>query len=273
MPLGANFADKQLGRPVPRSYFARYAFNSQFQGAELIAKEYGITREETDRFGLRSRAAELYPGLFKPGANVYWTVLSDDERNEIVKLQAAAQERVGFTSGTPKFFIDDFQPVNDRPAGGDGVTTDTLETSPWEITESDRGYLQRKSNFKKRQRAMAAFLRPFLVYGGVDRLHQRAFAHPARTPEQGVVGGKAVGEAAGIVEQNVALPVDPAQQPDIHAIDLRHGDQAVAILLPDESIGGIQVAAQGQGRCEPFQRVGDAGKQGNQIRSVHGRGP
>ncbi len=55
VPLGANFSDKKLGRPVPRSYFARYAFNSQFQGAELIAKEYGITREDTDRFGLRSQ--------------------------------------------------------------------------------------------------------------------------------------------------------------------------------------------------------------------------
>jgi acetyl-CoA C-acetyltransferase len=55
IPLGANFADKALGRPVPKSYFARYAFNSQFQGAELIAKQYGITREDTDRFGLRSQ--------------------------------------------------------------------------------------------------------------------------------------------------------------------------------------------------------------------------
>jgi len=55
IPLGANFADKRLGRPVPKSYFERYAFNSQFQGAELIAKEYGITREDTDRFGLRSQ--------------------------------------------------------------------------------------------------------------------------------------------------------------------------------------------------------------------------
>jgi acetyl-CoA C-acetyltransferase len=55
IPLGANFADKKLGRPVPKSYFARFAFNSQFQGAELIAKEYGITREEADRFGLRSQ--------------------------------------------------------------------------------------------------------------------------------------------------------------------------------------------------------------------------
>ncbi len=55
IPLGANFADKKLGRPVPKSYFARYAFNSQFQGAELIAQEYGITREDADRFGLRSQ--------------------------------------------------------------------------------------------------------------------------------------------------------------------------------------------------------------------------
>ena len=55
IPLGANFSDKKLGRPVPKSYFERYAFKSQFQGAELIAEEYGITREDTDRFGLRSQ--------------------------------------------------------------------------------------------------------------------------------------------------------------------------------------------------------------------------
>lgn len=53
IPLGANFSSH--GRPIPNSYFQRYAFNSQFQGAELIAKEYGITREDTDRFGLRSQ--------------------------------------------------------------------------------------------------------------------------------------------------------------------------------------------------------------------------
>jgi len=55
IPLGANFSDKRLGRPVPRTYLAQYAFNSQFQGAELIAKEYGIGRDDTDRFGLRSQ--------------------------------------------------------------------------------------------------------------------------------------------------------------------------------------------------------------------------
>ena len=55
IPLGANFSDKALGRPISDSYFQRYAFKSQFQGAELIAKEYGISREDTDRFGLRSQ--------------------------------------------------------------------------------------------------------------------------------------------------------------------------------------------------------------------------
>jgi acetyl-CoA C-acetyltransferase len=55
LPLGANFADKKLGRPIPKSYFEKYAFKSQFQGAELIAEEFGITREDTDRFGLRSQ--------------------------------------------------------------------------------------------------------------------------------------------------------------------------------------------------------------------------
>jgi acetyl-CoA C-acetyltransferase len=53
IPLGANF--QSHGRPIPKSYFERYAFKSQFQGAELIAQEYGIAREDTDRFGLRSQ--------------------------------------------------------------------------------------------------------------------------------------------------------------------------------------------------------------------------
>ncbi len=68
IPLGANFADRTLGRPIPDGYFQRYAFKSQFEGAEMIAREYGITRAETDAFGLRSQqlaAAAWQEGRFE----------------------------------------------------------------------------------------------------------------------------------------------------------------------------------------------------------------
>jgi acetyl-CoA C-acetyltransferase len=52
VPLGSNMKG---GSPLPPSYATHYAYASQFQGAEMIAKEYGITREDTDRFGLRSQ--------------------------------------------------------------------------------------------------------------------------------------------------------------------------------------------------------------------------
>ena len=52
VPLGANM---QGGSPIPKSYSEHYAFKTQFQGAEMIAREFGITREDTDRFGLRSQ--------------------------------------------------------------------------------------------------------------------------------------------------------------------------------------------------------------------------
>jgi acetyl-CoA C-acetyltransferase len=53
VPLGSNMTVG--GFPIPPSYGQHYQPTSQFQGAEMIAKEYGITREDTDRFGLRSQ--------------------------------------------------------------------------------------------------------------------------------------------------------------------------------------------------------------------------
>lgn len=52
IPLGANMKG---GSPLSPQYGEHYAFASQFQGAEMIAREYGISREDTDRFGLRSQ--------------------------------------------------------------------------------------------------------------------------------------------------------------------------------------------------------------------------
>jgi acetyl-CoA C-acetyltransferase len=54
VPLGAAIRG-EFGRPTPKSYFARYEMTSQFEGAERIAEKWGITRDETDRFGVRSQ--------------------------------------------------------------------------------------------------------------------------------------------------------------------------------------------------------------------------
>jgi acetyl-CoA C-acetyltransferase len=44
-----------MGLPVPKSYFARYEYTSQFEGAERIATKWGVTRADTDAFGLQSQ--------------------------------------------------------------------------------------------------------------------------------------------------------------------------------------------------------------------------
>jgi acetyl-CoA C-acetyltransferase len=95
IPLGANFADKSLGRPVPKSYFEKYAFKSQFQGAELIAEEYGITREDTDRFGLRSQelAAKAWAeNRFDREIVPVEAPVMDDEGQPTEKLQTVSRD-------------------------------------------------------------------------------------------------------------------------------------------------------------------------------------
>jgi acetyl-CoA C-acetyltransferase len=56
VPIGSNAARSlDMGLPVPKSYFARYEYTSQFEGAERIATKWGITRADTDAFGLQSQ--------------------------------------------------------------------------------------------------------------------------------------------------------------------------------------------------------------------------
>lgn len=58
LPIGSDAvagAQAGYGKPISRSYFEHYEFTSQFEGAERIADKYGISREDTDRFGLQSQ--------------------------------------------------------------------------------------------------------------------------------------------------------------------------------------------------------------------------
>lgn len=83
IPLGANM---KPGSPVPPSYLERYAMHSQFQGAEMIAKENGITRDDTDAFGLRSQQL----------ANQAWSEGRFDR--EVVPLEAPVLGEDGLPS-------------------------------------------------------------------------------------------------------------------------------------------------------------------------------
>ena len=61
IPLGSNVKNGP-GRAIPKTYFAQYEYTSQFEGAERIAEKWGISRQDTDAFGLQSqqRAAQAW---------------------------------------------------------------------------------------------------------------------------------------------------------------------------------------------------------------------
>jgi acetyl-CoA C-acetyltransferase len=54
VPLGVAVSQGP-GRPLPKAYFDRFEYASQFEGAERIADKWGVTREDCDRFGLQSQ--------------------------------------------------------------------------------------------------------------------------------------------------------------------------------------------------------------------------
>jgi acetyl-CoA C-acetyltransferase len=61
VPMGSSLG-QGVGKAVPKSYFSRYEWTTQFEGAERIAEKWGITRDETDRLGVESqqRAARAW---------------------------------------------------------------------------------------------------------------------------------------------------------------------------------------------------------------------
>lgn len=69
VPIGSNSSKKLgFGVPIPKTYFGRYEFTSQFEGAERIADAWGISREDADRFALASQeraAAAWKAGKFE----------------------------------------------------------------------------------------------------------------------------------------------------------------------------------------------------------------
>jgi len=54
--MGATIPkDPAVGLPVNKNYWKHYEWTSQFEGAERIAKQWGISRDDTDAFAKRSQ--------------------------------------------------------------------------------------------------------------------------------------------------------------------------------------------------------------------------
>jgi acetyl-CoA C-acetyltransferase len=86
IPMGSTIPkDPFVGKPVNKNYWKHFEFTSQFEGAERIARKWGIGREETDAFGKLSqdRAAQA------------WS--EDRFGSQIVPIDAP----IGFVDGKP----------------------------------------------------------------------------------------------------------------------------------------------------------------------------
>ncbi len=87
IPIGSNSNKKLgLGVPIPRTYFGRYEFTSQFEGAERIADKWGVTRADCDEFGLRSQQLAAQAWAEDRFAGQYIPVTApdlDEERNPL----------------------------------------------------------------------------------------------------------------------------------------------------------------------------------------------
>ncbi len=55
VPMGSSLAGGQYGKAIPKSYFARHEYTTQFEAAERIAERWGITRAELDALGVESQ--------------------------------------------------------------------------------------------------------------------------------------------------------------------------------------------------------------------------
>jgi acetyl-CoA C-acetyltransferase len=55
VPMGATTKEPAFGKPINKTYWAHHEFTSQFEGAERIADQWGLTRSDCDEFGKLSQ--------------------------------------------------------------------------------------------------------------------------------------------------------------------------------------------------------------------------
>jgi len=96
IPIGINSSKKLgLGVPIPKTYFEQYEMTSQFEGAERIADKWGISRADTDAFGLESQQRAIRAWEEDRFAGQYVNVEApdaDDEGNLLDSTHTVARD-------------------------------------------------------------------------------------------------------------------------------------------------------------------------------------
>ena len=96
VPMGATIPkDPDVGKPVTKAYWKNYEWTSQFEGAERIAKQWGITREDTDAFGKQSqdRAIQAWKeGRFDSQILAVEAPELDDERKPLESTRIVSRD-------------------------------------------------------------------------------------------------------------------------------------------------------------------------------------
>ena len=103
IPIGINSSKKLgLGVPIPKTYFGRYEMTSQFEGAERIADNWKISREDTDRFGFASqqRAARAWAEDRFAGQYLEVTAPDADEEGNLLETTHTVSRDEGIRETT-----------------------------------------------------------------------------------------------------------------------------------------------------------------------------
>ena len=83
------------------------------------------------------------------------------------------------------------------------------------------------------------------------------FAHAAGAPEERVVGGKAAGEALGVLGELGGDVIEALQQLEGNAVHLADGLEDFAVRLPDECLRCVEIGRGRGGRRQSLQCGGE----------------
>ena len=84
---------------------------------------------------------------------------------------------------------------------------------------------------------------------------------PRAPHSSALLAGSARAKRRGVLDQEIAHPVDAAQERDVDAVDALNRRQRAAVGAPDERFRRVEIGRGGRGGREALERNGDAGEE------------